>query len=151
MRFSMLLLLAVTGLLMLFSAANWSAISAPVELSLVITSIQAPLGVVMLGFTVLIMVVNIASLLFAQANALLETRRNARELQAQRDLADKAEASRFTELREFLRAEIGLLTERLETLEGDLKREVDESSNALAASLGEIEERLERAGSLPRG
>lgn len=150
MKFSMLLLLAVMGLLILFSAMNWSVISAPVELSLMFGAVQAPLGIVMLGFTVMIMVVLVAVILFSQASALLEFRRNARELQAQRDLADKAEASRFTELRAFLRTELDALNERVAAMEQELRREVDESANAIAASLGEIEDRLERAGTLPR-
>lgn len=150
MKFSMLVLLAVVGLLVLFSAVNWGVMSAPVELSLLVGSVQAPLGVVMLGFAVLIMVVHFALLLFAQGNALLESRRSARELQAQRELADKAEASRFTDLQAFLRAELDALNARVVSMEQELRREVDESANALAASLGEIEDRLERAGTLPR-
>ena len=45
-----------------------------------------------------------------QTSALLETRRHSRELQASRELADQAEASRFNELRNFLEVELLKLT-----------------------------------------
>lgn len=41
-----------------------------------------------------------------QAGVILEARRYAKELKARRELADKAEASRFTELRTFIEGEL---------------------------------------------
>ena len=86
----------------------------------------------------------------------MENRRNARELQAQRELADQAEASRFSQLRSFLERELGRLGEKteeskvvvlakLEALERELRSVVEQSGNTLAAYIGEIEDRLERA------
>ncbi len=78
----------------------------PTELSLGFAQVQAPLGVVMLGISALLCALFIVYLLFQQAGALLEARRYAKEMKAQRELADSAEASRFTELRAFLEAEM---------------------------------------------
>jgi hypothetical protein len=86
---------------------------------------------------------------------ILETRRYGRELQSQRELADKAEASRFTELRGFLDAELSTLAARvaeiksgtdtrLDQLERDLRASVEQTGNTLAAYIGELEDRVER-------
>jgi uncharacterized protein involved in copper resistance len=79
----------------------------------------------------------------------------ARELQAQRDLADKAEASRFTELRSFMSAELlrvsqahddlrGLLVQRLDQMEQRQRVGLEETANSLSAYIGEMEDRFER-------
>jgi hypothetical protein len=86
---------------------------------------------------------------------LLETRQYARELSTQRDLADKAEASRFTELRQYLdaqalaiqrreEAQATVLSERLAQTQQALLTHIDQSSNATAACIAELEDRLER-------
>jgi uncharacterized protein YicC (UPF0701 family) len=88
---------------------------------------------------------------------LLEARRHSRELQAQRELADKAEASRFTDLRGFLETELRKLGEqvaesragitgRLDQAEQDLRTAIEQSGNSLAAYIGELEDRLLRTG-----
>ena len=59
---------------------------------------------------------------------------------ASRDLADKAEASRFTELRHFL-----------EQLEARQRTVIEQAGNSLAASVGELEDKVERALGVPRG
>lgn len=82
-----------------------------------------------------------------------EHRETALELQAQRDLAERAEASRFTELRDYLvnegRADpnrgdrlVQLLDERMARLYADLETRIDQNGNALAAYIGELEDRL---------
>jgi hypothetical protein len=87
---------------------------------------------------------------------LLETRRQSRELSAQRELADKAEASRFTELRQMLEQEFatlkglggqpGELLERLNRLETGLRQDIHDTGNSLSAYIGELEDRLQRSG-----
>ena len=69
--------------------------------------------------------------------SLMESRRQTKELQAQRDLADKAEASRFTELRTELMA-------RLDRLQTDSRTAIEQNANSVAAQIGELEDRLER-------
>ena len=44
-----LMILAVLGLIAVFSALNWSAFIAPTALSLGFTSVEAPLGLILLG------------------------------------------------------------------------------------------------------
>ena len=87
------------GLIALLAAFNWNALITPSDVSLGVTDVQAPLGILLLALTGLLAVFFVAYVLWMQGTVLLEARRHAKEMQAQRDLADKAEASRFTELR----------------------------------------------------
>lgn len=160
MRLRTLLLLLVLGAVAVFAAVNWTAFTTPTTLSLVFTVVQAPLGLIMLVLAALITVLFLVFVVYLQTSVIIETRRYARELQAQRELADRAEASRFTELRGFLDAELSKLagrvaevksgTEtRLDQLERDLKSAVEQAGNTLAAYIGELEDRVERGTAGP--
>ena len=137
-----------------FTALNWTAFKTPTALSLGVASVQAPLGLVMLGLMVCLTALFLVFVLYVQASVLVDARRHARELQANRELADQAEASRFNELRSFLETELKALASlhaeskaalqtRLDQLDQNLRASVEESGNTLAAYIGELEDRLE--------
>lgn len=113
MSFKSLFLLIIGIAILAFVALNWSAMSTPTNLSLGFTEIRAPLGLVLLGLMALLSVVFVALVAYTQGTVLVETRRHAKELAAQRELADKAEASRFTDLRAHLDKEISRVTEAM--------------------------------------
>src|SRR3954447_8251266 len=89
----------VLPLVGLFALLNWGAFSALTPISLGFTTVQAPLGLIMLGLSAFLCVLFAVWVIVLQASSLRDARRQTKELQAQRDLADRAEASRFTELR----------------------------------------------------
>jgi len=115
----------------LFAAINWDVFTAMTPLSVGFTTVQAPLGLIMLGLVTFLCVLFTVWVIVLQANSLRDARRQTKELQAQRDLADRAEASRFTELRT------------------DLVARLDEHANSTAAHIAQLEDRLERARLLP--
>ncbi|MBP6777865.1 MAG: LapA family protein [Piscinibacter sp.] len=142
-------------LLAVFALLNWSAFSTPTALTLGFAEVQAPLGLVMLVVTGIVSGLFLVYIVYQQAGAILESRRYEKELRANRELADKAEASRFTELRAYLASELGRLqsqraTEsqqvgaRMEQLEERLQQRMDESARGLSAHLGEVEDKLDR-------
>ena len=150
-----LLILIVLGAVVIFAAINWNAFMAPTTLSVVVATVEAPLGLILLVVVSLLTLLFLLYVVYLQSSILVENRRNARELQAQRELADQAEASRFSQLRSFLETELGRLEEKteeskvgvlakLEALERDLRLVVEQSGNTLAAYIGEIEDRLEQ-------
>lgn len=156
MHIRTLLVLLVIAVMAIFASANWSSFMAPTTLSLLFTNIQAPLGLIMLGFTVLLSALFLLFIAYLQASLLVDTRRQARELQVQRTLADQAEASRIVELRNYLEAGLpklsaeiaesrGVIETRLNSLEMDLRSVVEQAGNTLAAYIGELEDRLDRA------
>ena len=149
--FLLLVLVAIGG----FSVLNWNAFLTPTSLNLGVAEVQAPLGLIMLGALVMVAAVFMVYILYLQTTVLLDTRQHTKELQSNRKLADQAEASRFTELRGFLEAELkrqlaqdaesrAAVVARIDQLERDLRTAVEQSGNSLAASLGELEDRLDR-------
>jgi uncharacterized integral membrane protein len=144
-----LLVIIVLGLLAIFAIVNWGTFITPTRLSLVVTSVEAPLGLVMLGFTAVLAAVLLAYALKVQINALSDTRRQSEELRRQRELADQAEASRFTELRQYLEQELASVKQAQQDSEQRLRDELATSTNTLAACIGEVDERLERQSPTP--
>lgn len=150
-----LMLAAALLLLAAFALLNWAAFTAPTTLSLGFTQVQAPLGLMMLVITGLVSTLFLVYILLQQAGVILEARRYARELKAHRELADKAEASRFTEIRAFLEGELrrheaqGVagtreLGARIEASERQLLDRFAESSRTLSAYIGEVDDKLDR-------
>ncbi|MDH4446741.1 MAG: LapA family protein [Acidovorax sp.] len=146
---SVVLILTVV-VIALLAALNWGALAAVSSVSLGIVIFDAPLGLIMLALTVLLGVFFLAYVLSLQGSVLMENRRHNKEMHAQRELADKAEASRFTELRTFLegqhRQAHAELLARMEALEARLTRRAAESDNATAAYVGQLEHQLRHGG-----
>lgn len=140
-----ILLLAALAIAAL-ATLNWGALSTPSEVSLGLTTVQAPLGLLMLGLTVVLAVIFLAYVLSLQGSVLMETRRHGKEMQAQRELADKAEASRFTELRAFLEQQHAqgrdAVLQRIDALETAVMERARESDNSVAAYVGQLEQQV---------
>lgn len=161
MRFRTLFLFLVLALTGLFALLNWPAFTQPTTLSLVFGTIEAPIGLIMLAITFLLGAMCLAYLIYVQGTALMESRRHQRELQSHRELADKAEASRFTELHNFVNDELRKLEamqadtrtqllSRVEQMEQRTRSALQETGNSLSAYIGELEDRLEHRRS-PNG
>lgn len=146
MRTVLWIVLALTAL---FAAMNWPAFNSPQPLWLGFTTVTAPLGVLLLGALVIVALL----LLVEQSSALAESRRYAREIDAQRKLAEKAEGSRYAELRAYLTEEMGraeqraldtraTLINRVDALERDLRAAIDQTGSSVATYLADHEERL---------
>ena len=153
--FSLTLVLAFV-LLAAFATLNWVAIAAPSTLSLGFVEVSAPLGMVMLIFTAAISGLFVIYIVLLQAGVILEARRLTKEVKAQRELADTAEASRFTELRTVLEGEMRRIEAqgaasnrefgaRIEQSERGMQDKLAEATGTLSAHLGEIEDKLDRA------
>jgi uncharacterized integral membrane protein len=121
-------LVLVLAILAIFVVVNWSAFTTPTSLSLLVGTIEAPLGLLMLMVTALLGVIFLAYVVWLQTSVLIESRRLNRDLAAQRQLADQAESSRFTELR----------------------THIDQSINGLAAQIAELDDRLGGRAGGPR-
>ncbi len=143
------LVIIVLVLIGIFSALNWSVLMAPTDLSLGFAAVKAPLGLIMLGLIVLLAAVFLIYIVVLQAAMMSESRRVAKELKAQRDLADKAEASRFDELRQLHSADLERLLARVDQLDRELRSAIEANANGINATLGEMDDRLQRA-STPR-
>lgn len=156
MRVGLLLLALMISLIAAFAFVNWAAIVAPTTLSLGFTDVQAPLGLILMIVIGVLTVLFLVFIIVQQAGVIVEARRFSRELKSQRELADKAEASRFTELQAYLGRELQRLEEKFAAVSSELGARVDgldqsatlklgESVAGLSAHLGEVEDKLDRA------
>jgi phage-related minor tail protein len=144
MSIRLILVLLLALLFGTFVAVNWSVFLAPTSLSVLVTTVEAPLGLLMLGVLAAVTALFGGYMAWWQARVLLETRRHTQELQAQRALADQAEASRFTALQGVLQAEVAKLVERVDTSGEKTRQALQDSGNSLAAYIGEVEDKLDR-------
>ena len=158
MRFRTLLLLVFIVLVAGFVALNVDEFTRASVLSVGFTTVRVSLGLVMLLLLIGALLVFLASTLYIQSRNVLEARIHTRELNAQRELADKAEASRFTELRTFLeeqsqsaqRREAALgtvLADRFAQQQALLAR-IEQSDKSAAVQMAQLEQRLARTGAI---
>ncbi len=133
MYLSALLLIIVLLLLAGLAVMNWPVFVTPTAMWLGFAEFQVPLGLLLLAVIGLVCGLFLVIILLQQAGVILETRRTSKELKAQRELADKAEVSRFTELRAFIEAEMKRLAQHGE-----------EQTRSLTAYVGEVEDKLDR-------
>ena len=153
MRFRTILLVIALLMLAGFVALNVDEFTRISTLSLGFTTLQVSLGLVMLALLVALLVIFLGSTLYLQSRHVLEARTHTRELSAQRELADKAEASRFTELRGYLEAQVRaeqqretalgvVLADRFSQQQQVLLARMEQIDNSLAAHIGQLQDRL---------
>ena len=147
MRFRTALAIVVAVVGTVFFIVNWGLFATPVKLNLLVTSVDAPVGLVMIALFAVVLAVLSSYVGVWQGTLLMEFRRQAKELQAQRALAESAESSRFTELGTLVRNEIANSNQRIETSLTQMRTEFRETEASIAATLGEMDDRLQRAAS----
>jgi uncharacterized integral membrane protein len=149
-----IILLVFVGLI-IFAVSNWHAIITPIPLSLVFMETNAPLGLILLAVTGLLALLFLGFVVYMQSSTLMLRKRLNKELEAQRKLADEAEASRIAELKNYLQAELQQLSNQnadiyqktadsIAKLEATVKGVVVETGSTLTAYIGELEDRLEK-------
>jgi hypothetical protein len=149
MAFIVLAILVVAGI----AALNWPEFTRPEPLSFGVLTATVPLGVVMLVLMGIVLAVFLVSSAIQESRYLLDHRRHSRALQAQRELAERAEASRFTDLRQHLdthlresrQRETMVATEfekRLMQSHSEMRAQLERMHQMIANRLGEMEARL---------
>ena len=104
LRTVFLLLLFV--LCSVFLVVNWEGVMANVNVNLLYTEIQAPLGLILLLGPGLVILICLVYGFVQQAALSMELHRVNKQLQQARDLAQKAEQSRFVELKNEMQKQI---------------------------------------------
>lgn len=148
--FIVLAAVVVAGL----AALNWSEMTRISHLNFGLVLADAPLAGILLGILALTLVVFLVSSAIQESRNLLAWNRHSKELQAQRDLADRAEASRFTDLRQHIDSTLRDARQRdwaagsefeKSTMQShrDLRAQLDTMSRMLMARLAELESRID--------
>ncbi len=157
MRARMLLLVLAILVVAGFAAQNWAQITQPSQLTFGVVQATAPLGLILLTLLGLTLLVFLASAASMRTTSLVESRQHAKQLQQQRDLADKAEASRFTDLRGVLDNHLRETRQREQTANTELdktlsqhhrelRNQLEQMYHLLTTRLGELERRLDSGG-----
>jgi hypothetical protein len=137
-----------------FAAQNWPEFQRTVPLNFGVIVRSAPLGEILLGALLILLLVFLISAVAQESRHLAEHRRYSRSLEAQRDLAEKAEASRFNELRQYIDTNLRESRQRdalagtefeKSMLQGqrELRNQLEQMNRTLATQLGELECRLD--------
>ncbi|RYY84872.1 MAG: hypothetical protein EOO24_37175 [Comamonadaceae bacterium] len=154
MRSRAILLVVAILLVAGFAALNWSEIIRPSPLLFGPIVMDAPMGLILLALLALATIAFALTAGAIRTQALLESREHHKTLEAQRALADKAEASRFTDLRQHLdlqlrelrdRDTIGATEFQKSVLDGhrELRAQLEQTNRTLSARMSEMEHRLE--------
>ena len=154
MRTRSIVLIVAILLVAAFAALNWGEMVRPTALSFGLFVAEAPLGAILLGLLGLTLVLFLASTAAMRTQSLMDYRQHQKTLEAQRELADKAEASRFVDLRQHMDTQLRELRERdsisateLEKSRMESQREIraqlEQINRTLAARLNEIESRFD--------
>jgi len=154
MRAKSILLVIAILLVAGFAAMNWAEIIRPASLWIGPVIMDAPMGAILLALLGITLVLFLASTAAMRTQSLIDYRHHQKSLEAQRELADKAEASRFTDLRQHLDTNLRELRERdrLAATEGDkarlehqreIRTQLEQINRTLSARLNELEHRLE--------
>jgi uncharacterized integral membrane protein len=154
MRARLLFLFIAILLVAGFAAQNWPEFLRTSPLTFGVVQEEAPLGLIMLAALGVTLLVFLLSSAMQESRFLIESSRHAKSLQAQRDLAEKAEVSRFTDLRQQLDAHLrenrqheSIVATEFEKVvvqnQRELRNQLDQISRTLDARLGELEGRIE--------
>jgi hypothetical protein len=127
-----------------FAALNWSEFVRPVPLTYGGGRVtDGPLGLIMLVLLGITLLAFLISSVVLHSRRVLDANRHGKELQAQRDLAEKAEASRFTELRQQLETHLRENRQREAIAASDFEKQVVLSQRELRNQLEQINRGLE--------
>ncbi|MCM2250823.1 MAG: hypothetical protein NDJ19_00550 [Ramlibacter sp.] len=154
MRARLLFMVLVIILVGGFAAQNWPEFQRTSPLLFGVVVEEASLGLIMLGALGLTLLVFLVSSAMQDSRLLIESSRHTRSLQAQRDLAEKAEVSRLADLRQQLDSHLkenrqreAILSTEFEKAmvqnQRELRNQLDQMNRMLDARLAEIESRME--------
>ncbi len=158
MIFLVLVILAVAG----FAAQNWAEINRPSTLNFGIMQAEAPMGLILLTLLGLTLLVFLATAATMRSRNLAETRQHVKAYNAQRELAERAEASRFTDLRQLLDGHLQAERQRENVVHTELERtmaqhqrelrnQLEQMYHLLTSRLSELERRIDaRPGRVER-
>lgn len=132
-----------------FLALNWQVISSPARVQFVIGTADTRVGVVIIALGLPVLLALLINFGIGQSALRQENRRQAKDLQVLRALADSAETSRITELGTLFRCEIASLDQRMQAATESLRSELHDTERSIAATLAEMDDRLNSAAAHP--
>lgn len=141
-RLAMLILVAL--LFAAFFLVNWNALAIPIHLNLLFYSFDLANGILLGGLLGIAAGVLMIYFGFSQRRLRLANRRLEVELLALQRLVNGAEGSRIIELQKSIADEMAKLGKDLTASIDGVRSELRDTEHSIAATLGEIDDRLSR-------
>lgn len=146
MRVTSALALIAVAWIAAFVALNWQVLSSPVKVQFLLATFDTSIGMLTIALCSPPILVLLVYLAIRQGAFVQENRRQAKELQAQRSLAESAEMSRITELGTRIHDEIAGLDQRLQVGIETVRGELRDTERSIAATLAEMDDRMRLNG-----
>lgn len=125
-----------------FLILNWPGITAPVQVNLLYTDTEAPLGLILLLVLGVLWIAGIIWALLQQAATLLEIRKAYKEADSSRGLADSAEKSRFEESKKAFHEELAALEQKFADTEAQKIKDRDAFREKLLTQIAALQSTL---------
>lgn len=114
-RFANWLLWIVVLFIVVLASLNWTTLTTPAPIELLVMRIDAPLGVIMLALTGVLIVLSFIATLRNQIGALIENKRLNKEIRRLQGQEDQAASREIAALREMLLEKLSRLDQRLDS------------------------------------
>lgn len=114
-RFANWLLWIVVMLIVVLAGLNWTTLTTPAPIDLLVMRIEAPLGVIMLGLTGTLVLLFFIATLRNQISSLLEANRLNKEVRRLQGVEDKATSHEIAALRQLVEEKMNHLNQRLDS------------------------------------
>ena len=145
MKLHTIILLLVLFVVLLFAGINWGLFARQDTINFIFFTIEAPLGVIMLGTVGVLSMVYLLFISRLEVSSMMEARRRNRELEEARELAMSKEKSRITELQSAITGQIEGFGERFASLENRMKG-VEEKYSGTETKIDDIIRRFDEEG-----
>ena len=145
MKLHTVILVLVLFLVLLFAGINWTLFARQDSINFIFFSIEAPLGVIMLGTVGVLSIIYLLFIGRLEVSSMMEARKCNRELEEARELALSKEKSRITELQNVVSGQIESLGGRFEALESRIDG-IEEKFSGTESKVDDILERFDEEG-----
>lgn len=145
MKLHTIILLLVLFVVLLFAGINWGLFARQDTINFIFFTIEAPLGVIMLGTVGVLSMVYLLFISRLEVSSMMEARRRNRELEEARELAMSKEKSRITELQSAISGQIEGFGEQFASLENRMKG-VEEKYSGTETKIDDIIRRFDEEG-----
>ena len=136
------ILILVSILFAAFFVVNWNALAIPVHINLLFYSLDLVNGILLSGMLTIVAAVLTIYCGFLQRRLRLANRQLEVELLAQQRLVSDVEGSRILGLQKAITDEIAKLSRDLKASIDGVQGELRDTEHSIAATLGEIDDRL---------
>lgn len=120
---------------LVFAAVNWQVLFAPTRVNLLLATLEVPLGITLLVFTVALSLIFFLAALWERAGQLRQVTHLERHIEDLRARLDRQQSAEMVSLE-------GVLTDRTDLIRQQLESDSGRVEANLTASLLELEERL---------